>query len=143
MYDSEAETVVLALLEEGHGPGQWSFARWRDYIHRKVSFMTVLEADFDREAVSHWLARRYSAEELAQRILGLSGLRFSARVRDELADTLSSLSGVVLGRELVRNACSLDEFPDYVHEVEPPPPGSAVGLSRGPTPSLLAHLAAG
>ncbi len=96
--------------------------------------------DFDREEVSRWLARRYSDEKLAARILALSGLRFSAPVEAELANLLSALGSVMLARELVRNACSLDEFPDFRREAEADPPGAAAIGSRGPSRSLLLHL---
>ena len=96
--------------------------------------------DFDREAVARWLAERYSDEELAARIVALSGLRFSAPVEAELANVLSALGSVVLARELVRNACSLEEFPDFRREAEPDPPGSGAVGSRGPSRSLLLRL---
>ena len=104
--------------------------------------MSTYGSDFDREQVADWLARRYSDEELAERILALSGLRFSRRVEAELANTLSALGSMALARELVRNACSLDEFPDYQREAEPPPPGSALVRSRGPGRSLMIQLSA-
>ena len=104
--------------------------------------MSTYGGDFDREHVADWLSRRYGNEELAERILAVSGLRFSRRVEAELADTLSALGSVVLARELVRNACSLDEFPDYQRETEAPPPGSAFPRSRGPGRSLMMQLSA-
>ena len=96
--------------------------------------------DFDREEVSRWLARRYSDEKLAARILALSGLRFSAPVEAELANLLSALGSVVLARELVRNARSLDEFPDFRREAEADAAGAAAIGSRGPSRSLLLQL---
>jgi len=97
-------------------------------------------SDFDRERVADWLSERYGHRELAGRILALSGLRFSRRVEAELVNTLSALGSVVLARELVRNACSLDEFPDFQREAEPPPPGSAFVRSRGPGRGLMIQL---
>lgn len=104
--------------------------------------MCVLEPDFDREEVADWLARRYGDRELAQRVLSLSGLRFSASVEAELLETLSALGSVVLARELVRNAWSEQEFEDFCREVEPPPPGSRIRRSRGPSRGLLVKLSA-
>jgi hypothetical protein len=99
-------------------------------------------ADFDRAHVADWLARRYSDEQLAERMLAVSGLRFSPAVKAELANTLSALGSLVLVRELVRNAQSLADFPDYLREVEPLAPGSLVVGSRGPSRSLLIGLSA-
>jgi len=105
--------------------------------------MVGLEPDFDRERVADWLARNYSDEELAERILSLGGFRFSPRVEAELANALSAFGSVVLARELARNACSLDEFPGFCREAPPAPPGSAVIRSRGPSRTLMARLAVG
>lgn len=102
--------------------------------------MSDVDEKLDREGLADWLARRYTSEELAGRILRLSGLRFSPRVRAHLADSLSACGSVALGRELARNVCSLDEFPDYVREVAPAAPGRSVRGSRGPSRYQLLRL---
>lgn len=104
--------------------------------------MSFLEPDFDREEVADWLARRYEPEELARRLLSMSGLRLSASTEAELTEALAGLGSVVLARELARNACSLEEFEDFLREVEAPAAGSRVSGCRGPSRGLLLSLSA-
>ena len=93
--------------------------------------------DLDREALVDWLVGRYSDRELACRLLGASGLRLSRKVQEELVEALSALGAAVVARELVRNATSLEEFPDYGREVEAPRAGSLCLWSRAPSRRML------
>lgn len=93
--------------------------------------------DLDRDALVDWLVSRYSDRELARRLLRMAGLRFSRKVQEELVEALSALGALAVARELVRNASSLEEFPDYGREVEAPRPGSLCRWSRGPSRRML------
>jgi len=93
--------------------------------------------NFERDALLDWLVARYSDRELARRLLRMAGLRFSRKVQEELVEALSALGAVAVARELVRNACSLEEFPDYCREVPAPLPGFLVRWGRGPSRSML------
>jgi len=92
--------------------------------------------DLERDDLLDWLVARYSDRELARRLLRMTGLRFSRKVEAELLETLSALGAVAVARELVRNASSLEEFPDYCREVPAPPPGFLVRWSWGPSRSM-------
>jgi hypothetical protein len=91
--------------------------------------------DCEADALMDWLVARYDDRGLARRLLRMSGLRFSKKVREELVEALSALGGVVVARELVRNASSLEEFPDYGREV--PAPAPLMRGSRGPSRETL------
>jgi hypothetical protein len=93
--------------------------------------------NFERDDLLDWLVARYSDRELARRLLRMAGLRFCRKIEAELLETLSALGAVAVARELVRNASSLEEFPDYCREVPAPLPGFLVRWSRGPSRSML------
>jgi hypothetical protein len=93
--------------------------------------------DFEADALTDWLVSRYGDRELARRLLGMSDLRFSRKVEAELLEALSALGAVAVARELVRNASSLEEFPDYAREVPAPPAGALVRWSRGPSRRMV------
>jgi len=93
--------------------------------------------DFERDELLDWLVSRYSDLELARRLLRMTGLRFSRKTEAELVETLSALGAVAVARELVRNASSLEEFPDYCSEVPAPRPGFLVRWGRGPSGTTL------
>jgi drug/metabolite transporter (DMT)-like permease len=50
--------------------------------------------DFEADALTDWLVSRYGDRELARRLLGMSGLRFSKKVEAELLEALSALGAV-------------------------------------------------
>jgi len=81
------------------------------------------DAEFDREYVADWLGRNFSDRELARRILDSAGFNFVSSVYDHLVESLSAHGAVVLAREIVRNSSSIEEFPVFLEEVRPPPPG--------------------
>ena len=87
---------------------------------------------------SDWLARHYTSEELAKKLLRLSGLHLSPRIEAHLANSLSAFGSVALARELARNTSSLDEFPEYLQEAEPR--ARAARRARGPSRYQLARV---